>query len=110
MRVAIVVFSPSGHTLKVAKMMEKSMLNRNMRVQLIDITGKKYIFREGKLKQYINDKVEEHDLICVGGPVYAGHFEENAKNIIKALPYPDRTWGKLAIPLVTPMPYGHNKA
>ena len=32
MKVAIIVFSPSGHTLKVAKMMEKTMKNKGMQV------------------------------------------------------------------------------
>ena len=31
-KVAIIVFSPSGHTLKVAKIMEKSMTNKDMQV------------------------------------------------------------------------------
>ena len=39
MKVAIIVFSPSGHTLEVAKMMERSMTNNGMKVQLLDITG-----------------------------------------------------------------------
>lgn len=101
MKVAIIVFSPSGHTLKVAKIMEKSMTNKDMQVQLLDITRNEKIFRENKMEQYLKEKIEPHDLICVGGPVYAGHFEGNAKNIIKTLPYPDKRWGKLAIPFVT---------
>lgn len=32
MKVATIVFSPSGNTLKVAKMMEKSMTNKGMQV------------------------------------------------------------------------------
>ena len=101
MKVAIIVFSPSGHTLKVAKIMEKSMTNKDMQVQLLDITRNEKIFRENKMEQYLKEKIEPHDLICVGGPVYAGHFEGNAKNIIKALPYPDKKWGELAVPFVT---------
>jgi len=101
MKVAIIVFSPSGHTLEVAKMMEKSMTNKGMKVQLLDITRNEKIFKEDKMGQYLKEKIEPHDLICVGGPVYAGHLEGNAMNIIKALPYPDKIWGKLAIPFVT---------
>lgn len=101
MKVAIIVFSPSGHTLKVAKMMEKTMTNKDMKVQLLDITRNEKIFRENKMEQYLKEKIEPHDLICVGGPVYAGHFEGNVKNIIKTLPYPDKRWGELAVPFVT---------
>ncbi len=100
-KVAIIVFSPSGHTLKAAKMMEKSMIDRGMQVQLLDITRNETVFRENKMAQYLEENVEPHDLICVGGPVYAGHFEGNAMKIIKALPYPDKKWGKLAVPFVT---------
>ena len=100
-KIAIIVFSPSGHTLKVAKMMEKSMADKDMQVQLLDITRNKKIFRENKMEQYLRENVEPHDLICVGGPVYAGNLEGNAANIIKALPRPDKKWGKLAVPFVT---------
>jgi NAD-dependent dihydropyrimidine dehydrogenase PreA subunit len=101
MKTAIIVFSPSGHTLKVAEMMEQSMTDKGMQVQLLDITRNKRIFRENRMEQYLEEKVEPHDLVCVGGPVYAGHFEGNAMNTIKALPDPDKTWGKLAIPFIS---------
>ena len=101
MKVAIIVFSPSGHTLKVAEMTKENMIDKGMQVQLLDITRNKRVFRENKLGQYLKEKIEPHDLICVGGPVYAGHFEGNAMNIIKALPYPDKTWGELAVPFVS---------
>ncbi len=101
MKTVIIVFSPSGHTLKVAEMIENSMTDKGMQVQLLDITRNKRIFRENRIEQYLEEKVEPHDLICVGGPVYAGHFEGNAMNIVKALPDPDKTWGKLAIPFIS---------
>lgn len=100
-KVAIIVFSPSGSTLKTAKMMEKSMIARGIQVQLLDITRNETVFRENKMAQYLEEYVEPHDLICVGSPVYAGHFEGNVLKIIKALPYPDKKWGKLAVPFVT---------
>lgn len=100
-KTAIIVFSPSGSTLKTAKMIEKNMIDRGMQVQLLDITKNKTIFRENKMVQYLEENVEPHDLICVGGPVYAGHFEGNAMKIIKTLPYPDKKWGKFAVPFVT---------
>ena len=101
LKVVIIVFSPSGSTLKTARMIEKSMTNKGMQVQLLDITRDKSIFSENKMAQYLDENIEPHDLICVGGPVYAGHFEGNAMKIIKALPYPDKKWGKLAVSFVT---------
>ena len=44
MKTAIIVFSPSGNTLKVAKMLEKNLLEKNISVQIVDITKTKEIF------------------------------------------------------------------
>ncbi len=49
----------------------------------------------------MNDTVSPHDVLCIGGPVYAGHLQENVKNIIKALPLPDEKWGSMAVPFVS---------
>jgi len=59
------------------------MVARGMQVQLLDITRNETVFRENKMAQYLEENVKPHDLICVGGPVYAGHFEGNAMKIIK---------------------------
>ena len=38
MYVAIIVFSPTGNTLKVGRMLEKTLVGRGVKAQLVDIT------------------------------------------------------------------------
>ncbi len=101
MKTAIIVFSPSGNTLKVAKMLEKSFLEKNIGVQIVDITRTEGLFKYKTFSQYLNEHVEEHDVICIGSPVYAHHLHYNVQNLIKSLPLPGNGWGKFAIPFVT---------
>ena len=101
MKIAIIVFSPSGNTLKVAKMLENHLLENNVRVQVIDITRIKEIFRYRTFGQYMIDHVEEHDVLCIGSPVYAHHLHYNIQDLIKSLPPVGDGWGRLAIPFIT---------
>ena len=101
MKVAIIVFSPTGNTLKVAKILEEHLLGRKASVQLINITRVSKVFRDENITDYLNKKIKKHDVLCIGSPVYAHHFQYNVKNIIKALPEPDKKWGELAVPFVT---------
>lgn len=101
MKVAIIVFSPSGNTLKAAKLIEKSFVSRDAKVRLLNITAKKDIANQESIVNYLNVCVESHDLLFIGGPVYAGHLQNNVKKIIKALPLPDEKWAPLVVPFVT---------
>ena len=101
MKIAIIVFSPSGNTLTAAKLFEKSFLKRNAQVQLINFTARKEIANQKNITKYLRDTVNPHDVLCIGGPVYAGHLQENVKNIIKALPLPDEKWGSMVVPFIT---------
>jgi ferredoxin/flavodoxin len=101
MNVCIIVFSPSGHTLQAAEMMKAAMEEQAMQVQLINITGQREVFKNNNLKGYLLENVNRHDVLCIGGPVYAGHMEGNVRKVIKLLPDPDEYWGKLAIPFIT---------
>jgi len=101
MKVCIIVFSPSGHTLQVSEKMKTFMIDKGMEVQLLDITRKKEISRESWLKEYLEREVQPHDLLCIGGPVYAGHLESNVKKIINCLPSVNSKCSSLAIPFVT---------
>ena len=101
MKISIIVFSPSGHTLKVAQEMQTRLEKGNQQVQIIDVTRKiGQMEREG-YTQYFEKRVDRHDCLCIGSPVYAGHFEQNALRIIKALPAINSKWGALAIPFIT---------
>ena len=101
MLVAIVVFSPTGNTLKIGKMLEENLLKKNVKVQLVDITRNKALFGDRNYKSYLKELVQKHDLLCIGSPVYAHHLHYNVKKIIKSLPKPGNGWGRLAIPFVT---------
>lgn len=101
MKIAIIIFSPSGNTLKVAKMLEKSLLENNIGVQTVNITKNKGLFRYRTFSQYLNKYVEEHDILCIGSPVYAHHLHYNVQDLIKSLPPTGNGWGRLAIPFIT---------
>ena len=101
MKVAIIVFSPTGNTLKVGKMLEEQLISKNIDVQLYNSTGNDLIFQKDNIKLFLKNTVKEHDLLCIGSPVYAHHLHYNVKNIIKALPKPENGWAKLAVPFVT---------
>jgi len=101
LKITIIVFSPSGNTLFTAKLFEQSFLKRGAQVQLINFTARKELTDQESIIRYLNDRVNPHDVLCIGGPVYSGHLQENVKNIIKALPLPDAKWGSLAIPFIS---------
>ncbi len=101
MKICIIVFSPSGHTLQAAKMLQTAMQEQGMKVQLLNITRQEEVFKHNKVRDYLLKNVERHDVLCIGGPVYAGHLEGNVQKIIRQLPAPDKHWGKLAIPFIT---------
>ena len=101
LKITIIVFSPSGNTLTTASLFEQSFLKRNAQVQLINFTARKEIADQRSITKYLNETVSPHDILCIGGPVYAGHLQENVKNIINALPLPDQKWGSLVVPFIS---------
>ena len=101
MKIAIVVFSPSGNTLKVAKMLQKSLETRDLSVQIVKISGSESLSQPHRLRQFLQEFVEEHDILCIGSPVYAHHLQYHVKDLIAALPDAKNGWGKFAVPFVT---------
>ena len=101
LKITVIVFSPSGNTLTTAKLFEQSFLKRNAQVQLINFTARKEIGDQKSIAKHLKDTVNPHDVLCIGGPVYAGHLQENVKNIIKALPLPDEKWSPLVVPFIS---------
>lgn len=101
MKAAIIVFSPSGNTLKVAKMLEKNLLEKDIGVQIVNVTRTKGLFRYRTFGHYLKQHVKDHDILCVGSPVYAHHLHYNVQDLIKSLPPPGNGWGRLAIPFIT---------
>ena len=95
MKVAIVVFSPSGNTLKVANMLEKSLKTKNIDVQTVNITGNESIFSTHSLQQFLQEHVEAHDVLCIGAPIYAHHLQYHVKDLIRSLPAAKDGWGEV---------------
>lgn len=101
MKVTIIVFSPSGNTLKVANMLEKSLTAKNIAVQTFNMTGSESLLNTRSVQQFLQEHVEEHDVLCIGSPVYAHHLQYLMKDLIRALPAVENGWGKFAVPFVT---------
>jgi ferredoxin/flavodoxin len=101
MKAAIIVFSPTGNTLKVAEMLEKKFKENGIQVQILDITRNGKLFHGKRYERFLNENVKKHDVLLVGAPVYAHHMHYNMIDIIKSLPKVNERWGKLAIPFVT---------
>jgi ferredoxin/flavodoxin len=101
MKVTIIVFSPSGHTLKVSQAFKRELESRDIGVQLIDVTKNSSYLQSSHAQEYLAEEIAEHDVILIGGPVYAGHVEKNILQLIEQLPEAGGRYGYLAVPFVT---------
>lgn len=101
MKIAIIVFSPTGNTYKLAKMLSEGLTQKGAKVQLVDFTRDATIFRQKKRSEYLETNIEEHEVLMIGGPVYSHHMQYQVLDFIKALPQPGGKWGNLAIPFTT---------
>lgn len=101
MKVTIIVFSPSGNTAGIASLLQQRFERRDVAVQLLNITGNPQFFKEGDIVRFLRENVDEHDLLCIGGPVYAHHLQYHMLDLLRALPKPGNGWGKIAFPFVT---------
>ena len=101
MRVAVLVFSPSGNTLAVGQTLASALRKNDAEVSLVDATRAEGLTNGGDMAAWLAQHVPSHDLLCVGAPVYARHFQYRALDLIEALPEPGGPWGRLALPFVT---------
>jgi len=101
MDILIVLFSPAGSTLKIGKALEDRLAQTGNRVQLLDVTREKDVFKHGKIGEYLARNVRKHDVICIGSPVYEKHVEAYVGKIYESLPEPDAVWGKHAVSFFT---------
>lgn len=100
MKITIIQFSPSGYTHKVTSMLVTELRKQNQAVQLVDMTGDDDFFLKKDISGFLSKNIEQHDILLIGGPVYAHHLQYHVQDLIKALPKPDNTWGRYAIPYV----------
>ena len=101
MKVVIVVFSPSGHSLQAAEMIKSCCEEKHAVVRLINSTGNTALLFDKRKKEHLAQQLGEWDLLFIGGPIYAGHMERNVLNLIKDLPRPDADHAGLAVPFAT---------
>lgn len=101
MKALIIVFSPSGHTLQVAEHIQKMLVEKEAKVQLINITKNDAYLSYESIKKKLQEEVLEHDVVFIGGPIYAGHVEKHVLQVIEQLLAPNKRFGSLAVPFVT---------
>lgn len=101
MKIQILLFSPSGNTNAVGELIKNQLISRGQEVSLINITGNKKIFSDGKIREFLESHVMPHDVLVIGAPVYAHHLQYHMIELINNLPKPDAKWGAYAIPFVT---------
>ncbi len=101
MKITIIQFSPSGNSKVVTQDIIAMLESKHHEVNLLDITGDAAFFNRNNLQEYLAQRVTPHDVLLVGGPVYAHHMQYHVLDLIKSLPKPNDAWGKLAIPYVT---------
>jgi ferredoxin/flavodoxin len=101
MKVTILVFSPSGNTANIAALLQQRLEEGDAIVQLVNVTGNPNLFNAQQHTQFLRDEVAEHDVLCVGAPVYTHHLQYHMHDLLKALPEPGNGWGNYAFLFVT---------
>ena len=101
MNVTMLVFSPSGNTANIATLFQQRLEDRGIAVQTVHATGAPDVFNARQHAQFLHNNVEEHDVLCIGAPVYAHHLQYHMLDLLKALPKPGNGWGNYAFPFVT---------
>jgi len=101
MKITIIQFSPSGNSKVVTQGIITMLESKHHEVTLLDITGDEKFFKSNNLQEYLLQRVMPHNVLLIGGPVYAHHMQYHVLDLIKSLPKPNDIWGRLAIPYVT---------
>lgn len=88
MKGTLIYFSPCGSTRKVAELIKSEFVKYNWEIQMLDMTKDNDLFPNGDIEKFIN-KIEGHDLLLVGGPIYIDHLHYNVLKVLKALQLAD---------------------
>lgn len=100
MKAVIIYFSPSGNTKKVAQQMVEIFSKKNLYVESIDLTRNESYWNSKQFRENLYNIVNNFDVVCLGGPVYAHHMHYNMLNFIENL-YPINGKTQYAVPFVT---------
>lgn len=101
MRVQVICFSPSGNTLEVSSEIQRQLTSRNIPCEVTNMTADPQGVLSKAWSSSLRNRVKPHDILIVGGPVYAHHLHYTVQDLLQCLPPPDSVWGKMAIPFVT---------
>lgn len=101
MKVAFLVFSPSGNGTKATQRLGSLLAARKIESQVVDLTGDETWFHSPPSRDWLEARIARHDLLCIVAPVYAHHLQFHMKGALSVLPPPDAKWGKLAIPILS---------
>lgn len=85
-RVAIVYFSPSGSTKKVAEAYQKEFRLLGSTCQMLPLTRSKEFF-ENKDASAFWQQLEPCDLLLVGGPIYIKHMQYHLLDLLYEAPF-----------------------
>ncbi len=88
MKVSIIYFSPCGSTDKVANFLKDEFNSLQWEVQMLNMTKDVDLFPNGDFLKF-NNRIEKHDLLLIGGPIYIDHLHYNVLDLIKKLPQAD---------------------
>lgn len=102
MKITVIQFSSSGNTEKVSSAIREVLEeDGTATVQVVDLARDASFFGGGRAADVL-ERVAPHDVLMVGGPVFAHHLQYHVQDLIRLLPRPDgRRWGSVAIPFVT---------
>jgi len=101
MKICIIQFSPSGSVNRVSQEIQKGFEQKGHKVQQLDITWDNDFFSHKVHTDFLNARVEKHDILLIGAPVYAHHTQYHVLDLIQSLPKPDSKWAAIAVPFVT---------
>lgn len=85
-RAAIVYFSPSGSTKKVAEAYRKELIASGATVQMLPLARSKAFFEETDPASFWN-QLASCDLILAGGPIYIDHMQYNMIDLLYEAPF-----------------------
>lgn len=88
MKVVLIYFSPCGSTEKVARFIKSEFERLEWEVQLLNMTKNVDLFPDRDYQKFMN-RIEKHDLLLIGGPIYIDHLHYNVLDLIKELPQAD---------------------
>lgn len=103
MKITLITLSPSGNTHMIGKNIKNQLeaLERINLIQHIELTENHSFFSNSDKVSWLWSHVNPHDVLIVGSPVYAHHFQYHMMDLLKSLPEPCETWSKTVIPFVT---------